>query len=846
MTRVRFLGAVCVAAFVTMTDCYPWEAPPYVVKLDLTQVLDQARVSLPDLPIEGHLDFLAGSWEFDGKGHVHLTRRHAFFNRMDFRSLRGEAAGEIRFHYRTLWAVSDEQCLSLIFHESVDEGVRRRYEIVIRSDGAIRILHRETDRAFRRRGETLLTEARPFPTTNETWRSYRLQIRPNRAVVFVDDKLVLSARLPGALSKSTDPEGLWAIELTREGVEVHRTQALLADLAAFVPNDEGRARELFQAVPLDAGKAASNARYLTAKYQIDRAYFPTPTRYLSRKIARPLGEHEQEHITGWFAPPGSSYRFELRAAPGDRFRARFGYDFGGNLAEQPPVIFSAKARRNGVEHELFRRRATGSEQAERGDLFFADVPLPAAAGEPLKLELSVAPEEGADRDTATFWGEAAVVGRALRSHRRPNVILISVDTLRPDFIGPYSDFADTPAITAFAKDAIRFDEAFTVSPWTVPAHLSLFTGLYPSRHGLNRAFGYNQALADPDVLTLTESLARAGYYTAAIASDNVLDPLYGFDKGFHSFVDATRQDVRFLLPHVERFLNKHQDDQFFLFFHTYDPHSPLFRDDGLSSLERGRLKDVVSYEDVRTLGEMKEEEKEYLRALYANHVRYFDQHFNRFLQSLKDRSLYEEAVIILTSDHGEELLERGAYLHGHSLHEEVMRVPLFLKLPGEDWPLEVETLTGLIDLFPTLASYLKTPLPAGLDGRSFLPVLQDKVRSHRGVLLSEALAYGPERKGVRSRQYSYIWTLAPSDRGSLLPRASAYDNVLDGEAGQELYDVSIDRSERHNLLGDRPELARRLKEHLDRLINARAPESTIIMRDPKRLDALRSLGYIQN
>ena len=847
-----FAGRIAtIGALFACWACQP-ASVQVVVKQNFLNDLGQAGVVLPVVPVERHIGFSTGRWEFHTSGHLLLTRQHPFFNRLDFVSADGFSDVELGFRYQTRWTEANEQNLSLVYRNAALEGSDGGFEISVLSDGRISVALREVDADTRTTQKRALAESRPIPTTNEAWHQFRLRIASGTVSVEVDGETALTCTLPAALSQRIDPVAdRWSLELSRTGPGLHRTQVRLADMEARFET-AGRMPETFRAFPTSSDRAAADASYLMMKYRVDRAYIEDSLKYLERKLLRPLGERQEQLIGAWFAPPGSAFRFSVRAEPGDRVQGRYGFDFGKKLSDEPPVTFYLRAYWDDHERELFRHVVSGSDQLDNGDLFPFNVPVPPESGKDLTLELGVVADETKDgglplRLYGTYFASVALTGEPNTDAARPNIILISVDTLRPDFTEPYAPGKVlTPAISSLALDSVRFDHAFSASPWTMPSHLSIFTGLYPSKHGLNRAFGYNQSLAEPSIKTLAETLSDAGYYTAAIASDHSLDPLYGFDKGFDSFLNVTTRDVQELLPHFHTFLERHQQDQFFLFLHTYDPHGSLFRNEGLEHLERGRFGDIVTYSDVGSLGETSDTEKHYLKSLYQNHVAYFDRYFGEILESLKTHDLYDDTIIVFTSDHGEELLERSAYLHGHSLHSEVLRVPLLIKFPNGKWPRATDALTGTIDIFPTLAEYLELPLPENIDGKSTIPVLKGDSRSHRRILLAEGLAFGPERKAVLSRQYTYIWTLGESEKGALTPRSTAHSPVISWDAGEELFDVLSDPGETINVLDQRPELGQRLKEHVEQLLAAKTPRGTVIVRDADRLEALRSLGYVQD
>ncbi len=591
---------------------------------------------------------------------------------------------------------------------------------------------------------------------------------------------------------------------------------------------------------------------LNLEYTPDRPYQPRAFRYLIKTAERRLSEQGRELVPGLFAPAGSAYRYRVNAAPGDVLQARYGFDLRRTEEDSSAVTFFAELVSDGRSRRVFEKTVSAETQKKLGDFFSLDVELPVRRETKVELLLGVsnaasgAPQsKSTPRKTAlTLWGSPLVLTRAGAVAARPNVILISVDTLRPDFIGPFNESSarHTPNLSAFARAAVRFDEAFTVSPWTLPAHFSLLTGRYPSRHGLNLAYGHNRTLADERVTTMAEVLGRNGYLTAAIASDHSFNPDYGVDKGFHSFVDESVRDAAPLIPTFKAFVEKHRRQSFFLLFHSYDVHAPLFRQpDGEAA--NGDA-DRISY-DTFLQRRPSESEREDVRRLYQNHAGYYDARFGELISVLKQNDLFESSLIVVTADHGEELFERGAYLHGHSLYDELLRVPLLIKFPSDtSFPRTNGSLTALIDVMPSLLDYLGVPVPPGLDGASFMPVLSGRAREQRRHFFAEATAWGPEAKAVRTREYKYIRTRPGVP--DYEPRNSLYDSILETGESEKLYRIADDRGERRNELVGHPDLAESFRKALDPLWVLERREGDPVELDPEQIENLRSLGYVRD
>ncbi len=337
-----------------------------------------------------------------------------------------------------------------------------------------------------------------------------------------------------------------------------------------------------------------------------------------------------------------------------------------------------------------------------------------------------------------------------RESAPPNIVLISVDTLRADHLGLYGYGRPTsPRLDAWARGAVVFEEAVAPAPWTLPSHVSMLTGVTALAHGVN------YRLPAPASLPFLAEILRAhGYSTAAWTGGSWLAPRYGFAQGFdvyHAWTAPDDWDGE-LAAHVEAavdWLRRTAAEPFFLFFHTFETHAPYLprepfysrwaRDAGLRSApiriydrllpplaEEGFVlrKQLVVGRDGETGFGASPEEQIQLGVAYDSGIAYADRQLGRLLEALAERNLTERTLVVLTSDHGESLGEEGLVSHGH-LHDSNLLVPWILALPGgraagERIPGQV----GLVDLVPTVLDLLGLPVPGGLDGRSLAPLLR--------------------------------------------------------------------------------------------------------------------------
>jgi arylsulfatase A-like enzyme len=405
---------------------------------------------------------------------------------------------------------------------------------------------------------------------------------------------------------------------------------------------------------------------------------------------------------------------------------------------------------------------------------------------------------------------------------RPNVILISIDTLRPDHLGVYGYERETsPRLDAVAREGILFETAYSQASWTLPAHASLLTGLDPFAHG---TVGEEDRLPG-ELETLAGRLGGAGYRTEAwvgTAPYGYVGAAYGLAAGFDAYrhyphpkrfrssliaraVDGEilrriSRDVgnaRAEIDSVIGWLRGSRSHPFFLFVHLYDVHSkssrlpyeapPPFLDRfcrdrlaGFSGCRAGRCASD------RLLGMVKgeeppfeEDEVELVRCLYDGGIAFVDHELGRLFDVLEEEGLDENTVVIVTSDHGEAFFEHDLPLHS-TLHEEVTRVPLIVRMPGGISGKRMRGVVSLTDLAPTILELAGVGIPVELRGRS----LVDTLREWRATADSDAIGVSPQRTFYRSGSLKLI-------EGGL----SEHDPAA---PPRELYDLTIDAEEREN------------------------------------------------
>jgi len=427
------------------------------------------------------------------------------------------------------------------------------------------------------------------------------------------------------------------------------------------------------------------------------------------------------------------------------------------------------------------------------------VELVAYEGEEVNLTLAVDGLGTAAGDYA-YWGNPMVFSANAEDGGTP-VVLISCDTLRADRVSSYGYPKETmPHLDAWTKEAVVFENCITPETWTPTAHISMLTGLYPKHHGVSP----NSNLAE-GVPTLAEVLAGHDYLTAGYTGHSWwLLPWRGFSHGFDLYdTPASFRDVFETHARAEKWIAAHAASPVFLFLHNYDIHSkadgqkytriydtgdPRFRAFSAAFQPTERLaspepntpaftKFLMAHNQGNVV--ITDPERAYLSACYDDCIQYVDAALDQFFAMLKRQHLYDRALIIVTSDHGEEFGEHGRYLHTH-VYEECCRVPLLIKFPhGRFAGRRIRDLVELIDLYPTILDVLDVPIQSPVDGQSLLEVLENGAGPARFAFVQRhafQAVRSKDRKLIRSMKTgaSELYDLAadPAEAANLIDTAS--------------------------------------------------------------------------
>jgi arylsulfatase A-like enzyme len=416
-------------------------------------------------------------------------------------------------------------------------------------------------------------------------------------------------------------------------------------------------------------------------------------------------------------------------------------------------------------------------------------------------------------------------------------VLVSIDTLRADHLGLYGyGRPTTPVLDALALESAVFEEAMSSSPWTLPAHASLLTGLYPSRHGLTS----HERYLSSDVTTLGQVFSRAGYRTAAVVNSHNLGPEFGLDRGFQQYryleesVDQ-RKPSKEITDQAIRWVWEAGEKSLFLFLHYYDVHSdyvslPEFETDFLRPYEGnadGTTAQLAAYREGKV--SLSAADAPNLIDRYDAGIRQMDAEIGRFLDFLRERGLWERTLFVLTSDHGEEFFEHGGVLHGQTQYQEVLHVPLLVKGPGIPRGRRVSTPVSLVDIAPTVLERARIAVPEGLDGVDIARLWSEGDRKLEArYLFSEADHNNVEHDITRSVRYKSF---------------KLHFNRLSRE--YRLYDLARDPMEQADLSSGREEAFAALSERLDRFLANERAEAPVRSLSEEEIEKLRSLGYLR-
>jgi len=432
---------------------------------------------------------------------------------------------------------------------------------------------------------------------------------------------------------------------------------------------------------------------------------------------------------------------------------------------------------------------------------------------------------------ALTWAGGCAPGPAPAPPAPSPIILFSFDTLRADHLTCYGYPKNTsPAIAAFSQDAVLFENPLSQAALTAPGHMSIFTALTPAVHGVNNPNDVQPDFFNPlpeGIPTLPSLLKDRGYFTVGITGGGTVSAEFGFDRGFDDYGNAFAfnfQTVYFqpegVLSDIRQRLRESREGKrpIFLFLHHYLCHHPYVQSPpeftlrflekpvpGLPVDRAGLLKNADPawgiYDENsfwRNIDLSRPDHRGHVVGLYDGSIAYADYIFGRLVEILKEEGLYEDALVILTSDHGEEFYEHGGKQH-ERLFIEQLRVPLVIKFPGRQQAgKRIGATVRTMDILPTLCEYLDVPLPALIQGVSLMPLVSGR-GSYDPAIASYGLIYrGPDTgemdTKVRVAKGGYV-----------------YSNYPWSGQTEWLFDAATDPREQRNLAQERPEILARMR-----------------------------------
>ena len=434
--------------------------------------------------------------------------------------------------------------------------------------------------------------------------------------------------------------------------------------------------------------------------------------------------------------------------------------------------------------------------------------------------------------TTVFWSlppgvpAAAEPPESLRADISPchdcNVVFVSFDTLRADYAQRRTHGRPLmPTLEQLAERGIVFTQAVSSSSWTLPATMSWFTGVSPSRHRVTNKYSVAEAegrseegltlqTLAPEFMTMAEAFRSRRYRTGGFTGGAAVHRQFGFDRGFEVYVDDVNfGGFRHTVPVALDWIRTHRDEKLFLFLHGYDCHGQYEPDGGLDyrDVPRGyQGAHTGSAAEQRQLREeglekgqlfLTDRDVEFWKGVYAEKVERADQEFRTFLEAYRQLGLMGKTVFVITSDHGEELMEHGRLDHGPTLYEEVVRVPLIVVIPGLRKSLRVSRQVRAIDVMPTILWLAGIEAPEPL--------------AHQ-MQGTNALEAGSVPADARiETEYRYA-TFLDALREPSLPH---WKLIVNREThAQELFNLSRDAQERRDLHKTDSAVARRLQQRL--------------------------------
>ena len=431
--------------------------------------------------------------------------------------------------------------------------------------------------------------------------------------------------------------------------------------------------------------------------------------------------------------------------------------------------------------------------------------------------------------------------QARRKEGTRRIVLISIDTLRADHLGAYGHTRETsPNLDALATHGAVFEDTSTTAPWTLPAHVSMLTGLYPEQTRVR-----TREVLGEDIPTMAEALLAAGYRTGGMGNVSWLQPAFRLNRGFEQWrllpADESRKGSAARITNFGmEFLEQNDGEHCFLFLHYFDVHSPyrsqpaferafLPPDFRKTSRVTGATMQLgLAAADHRYVV-FSEQEREDLRKLYDAGILQLDHDLGRFFRFIDERFGFDDTLVIVTSDHGEAFFEHGKFSHGEDQYQEALRVPLILRGGSVPVGVRIDAPTSIVDIAPTILTAAGVAPSGTLPGVDLARYWETAALARNERVLYSQSAPGPDKDLIRMVR-----------RGNL-------KLITNRETGQrEVYDLAADPAEQADLSASRPKLADELSALMDQFfVHSDEDQPNTLELDAETAERLRSLGYLE-
>jgi arylsulfatase A-like enzyme len=546
---------------------------------------------------------------------------------------------------------------------------------------------------------------------------------------------------------------------------------------------------------------------------------PTGLAALRGQVGKAVLDNDTRPALFSFPPHDVSWNVQVASTS----LLRFSYGILPDAWQRPgsAARFEVYASRSGSQTEtalfsdLVRPRTHPEDRAWKE----AEVDLGDFAEGDLELSFRVrreseegVPEELSGAFAHAVWGNPVVVAADV-AQERPNIVLIGLDTIRVDRVGAFGyDLPTTPNIDRMAAESTIFERAISQAPWTLPSFASLFTSLYPSMAGVYESSHALQA----EAAALATVLRDSGYHTVGFTGGGYAGRGWRMDRGFDRFWEGARSKV--MASRLEEWLDSTGPGPLFLYLHTYEAHD-YFRAtaEQIAAAAEVRGGEIDPVEDVYgaiIVGQgagLDADQMREVSALYDGGVRLADGLVGEWLELLRGAGILEHSVVVLFADHGEGFGEHGLVHHGNSLYEEMVHVPLLIRVspqPSSDGQgRRIQDMVELIDISPTVLELAGLPAPTAAQGRSLVPyLLPTDVLGHELAPKRYAYSEIPFHRvyALRTPDWTYIYSNRPGVYRGCGPRPGPPEERF----CEELYDLRSDPAEGVDLADSAPALLR--------------------------------------